>query len=64
MADEADSKSVAGNRVRVQVPLPAVNIYRSSCIAMYSNIGAFIFNISRKSAKIKMTQGVLTTRHL
>lgn len=25
MADDADSKSVAGNRVRVQVPLPAVN---------------------------------------
>lgn len=23
MADDADSKSVAGNRVRVQVPLPA-----------------------------------------
>ena len=26
MADDADSKSVAGNRVRVQVPLPALNI--------------------------------------
>ncbi len=25
MADEADSKSVVGNHVRVQVPLPAVN---------------------------------------
>ena len=25
MADEADSKSVAGDRVRVQVPLPAVD---------------------------------------
>ena len=25
MADDADSKSVAGNRVRVQVPLPASN---------------------------------------
>ena len=25
MADEADSKSVVGNNVRVQVPLPAVN---------------------------------------
>ena len=24
MADEADSKSVVGNHVRVQVPLPAV----------------------------------------
>ena len=26
MADEADSKSVVGNHVRVQVPLPAVEI--------------------------------------
>ena len=26
MADEADSKSVVGNHVRVQVPLPAVNL--------------------------------------
>ena len=25
MADEADSKSVVGNHVRVQVPLPALN---------------------------------------
>ena len=25
MADEADSKSVVGNHVRVQVPLPAVD---------------------------------------
>ncbi len=27
MADEADSKSVVGNHVRVQVPLPAVKLF-------------------------------------
>lgn len=30
MADDADSKSVAGNRVRVQVPLPASNWNREN----------------------------------
>ena len=30
MADEADSKSVVGNHVRVQVPLPAVFISAKS----------------------------------
>lgn len=28
MADDADSKSVAGNRVRVQVPLPALIFWK------------------------------------
>ena len=45
MADEADSKSVAGDRVRVQVPLPAVIFQKSAsfqvmrflfCIKMFS----------------------------
>ena len=30
MADEADSKSVVGNHVRVQVPLPAVFVSAKS----------------------------------
>jgi hypothetical protein len=32
MADEADSKSVVGNHVWVQVPLPALKSKRSLCL--------------------------------
>ena len=40
MADEADSKSVVGNHVRVQVPLPAVFISAKSL----GNVGFGIFH--------------------
>ena len=32
LADEADSKSVVGNHVWVQVPLPALKSKRSLCL--------------------------------
>ena len=36
MADEADSKSVVGNRVRVQVPLPALKVRIGNIENQYS----------------------------
>ena len=35
MADEADSKSVVGNHVRVQVPLPAVKTCRRNLASLF-----------------------------
>ena len=40
MADDADSKSVAGNRVRVQVPPPAGK--RGCCKMMWTKAGSII----------------------
>ena len=34
MADDADSKSVAGNRVRVQVPPPALHPWQGETLKM------------------------------
>ena len=45
MADDADSKSVAGNRVRVQVPLPAVS--KGSDKNFYPVL-FFIFTLEKK----------------
>lgn len=43
MADEADSKSVVGNHVRVQVPLPAVlDKHRSP--SKSKDFGVFVFH--------------------
>ena len=41
MADEADSKSVVGNNVRVQVPLPAVKRKKE----IRNRISFFLFRI-------------------
>ena len=41
MADEADSKSVVGNYVRVQVPLPALYIIRNETVAKVDGQFAF-----------------------
>ena len=47
MADEADSKSVVGNNVRVQVPLPAViKIAEMLVKSRYSAIFIFWFLIT------------------
>ena len=43
MADDADSKSVAGNRVRVQVPLPASNQYNPNLFPIGNGFGLFVF---------------------
>ena len=37
MADDADSKSVVGNHVRVQVPLPAFFKIAEALIALYDS---------------------------
>ena len=50
MADDADSKSVAGNRVRVQVPLPAVNNLRRMSIHLWVLI--FLQEIAFCKAKV------------
>ena len=42
MADEADSKSVVGNHVWVQVPLPAVGKPPGNLI-LYGYLGVFFF---------------------
>ncbi len=43
MADEADSKSVVGNHVRVQVPLPAVKRKVPNLILFPENGSELIF---------------------
>ena len=51
MADEADSKSVVGNHVRVQVPLPAVyedaiNVAETPCLSHF-----FVFGCATKCSE-------------
>lgn len=48
MADDADSKSVAGNRVRVQVPLPALNGAKSNPVYFFKKVFAVVVNFARK----------------
>lgn len=43
MADEADSKSVVGNHVRVQVPLPAANPYNPNLFPIGNWLGLLVF---------------------
>lgn len=45
MADEADSKSVAGNRVWVQVPLPAVKCLLKE-VDSWKRIGFFLLQLN------------------
>ena len=53
MADEADSKSVVGNYVRVQVPLPALYIIyiRNETVAKVDSQFAFatVFFVQKKA---------------
>lgn len=48
MADDADSKSVAGNRVRVQVPLPALNGANLNPVYFFKKVFAVVVKFSRK----------------
>ena len=48
MADDADSKSVAGNRVRVQVPLPALNGAKPNPVYFFKKVFAVVVNFTRK----------------
>lgn len=43
MADEADSKSVVGNHVRVQVPLPAVKNKNPNLFPDGDRFGFFVY---------------------
>ena len=48
MADDADSKSVAGNRVRVQVPLPALNGAKPNPVYFFKKVFAVVVNFARR----------------
>lgn len=48
MADDADSKSVAGNRVRVQVPPPALNGAKPNPVYFFKKVFAVVVNFTRK----------------
>ncbi len=48
MADEADSKSVVGNHVRVQVPLPALNGANLNLLYFFKKVFAVVVKFARK----------------
>ena len=48
MADEADSKSVVGDHVRVQVPLPALNGAKPNPVYFFKKVFAVVVNFTRK----------------
>lgn len=48
LADEADSKSVGGNIVRVQVPQPALNGAKPNPVYFFKKVFAVVVNFTRK----------------
>lgn len=48
MADEADSKSVDGDIVWVQVPLPALNGAKPNPVYFFKKVFAVVVNFTRK----------------